>query len=158
MSSYTQSSSAQAWGIDRRGRHSTSSFFAECASLNRTKARAVIQKSSQLSDRFMTRVTGIFLSHPVNCRCSQEADMAFRTWQIDKIKYCEHVGHEIASKRKSSIPPSTCPNNRRASLPIAVPTPPLVTCSTRPCANGAAPILTTIQCKNPHLSPPSELA
>ena len=22
--------------------------------------------------------------------------MAFRTWEVTKIKYCEHVGHEIA--------------------------------------------------------------
>ena len=23
--------------------------------------------------------------------------MAFRTWQVSKIKYCDHIGHEIAS-------------------------------------------------------------
>jgi hypothetical protein len=35
--------------------------------------------------------------------------MAFKTWQIDKIKYCEHVGHEIALEAEVVYPAEHLP-------------------------------------------------
>lgn len=35
--------------------------------------------------------------------------MAYRTWQIEKIKYCEHVGHEIALEAEVVYPAEQLP-------------------------------------------------
>ena len=37
--------------------------------------------------------------------------MAFRTWQIEKIKYCEHVGHEIALEADVIYPAEELPDS-----------------------------------------------
>ena len=37
--------------------------------------------------------------------------MAFRTWQIEKIKYCEHVGHEIALEAEVIYPADELPDS-----------------------------------------------
>lgn len=36
--------------------------------------------------------------------------MAYRTWQIEKIKYCEHVGHEIALEVEMLYPAEHLPD------------------------------------------------
>ena len=36
--------------------------------------------------------------------------MAFRTWQIKKIQYCEHVGHEIALENELVYPAEHLPD------------------------------------------------
>ena len=36
--------------------------------------------------------------------------MAFRTWQIEKIKYCENVGHEIALEAEVVYPAEEMPD------------------------------------------------
>jgi hypothetical protein len=36
--------------------------------------------------------------------------VAFRTWEINKIKYCEHVGHEIALETELAYPSEHLPD------------------------------------------------
>ncbi len=36
--------------------------------------------------------------------------MAFRTWQVSRIKYCEHVGHEIALEKEVVYPSEHLPD------------------------------------------------
>ena len=36
--------------------------------------------------------------------------MAERTWQVQKIKYCEHVGHEIAIENEVVYPAEQLPD------------------------------------------------
>ena len=36
--------------------------------------------------------------------------MAFRTWEINKITYCEHVGHEIALETELVYPAEHLPD------------------------------------------------
>jgi hypothetical protein len=36
--------------------------------------------------------------------------MAFRTWEITKIKYCDHVGHEIALENHLAFPSEHLPD------------------------------------------------
>ena len=36
--------------------------------------------------------------------------MAFRTWEISKISYCEHVGHEIALETELVYPAEHLPD------------------------------------------------
>jgi hypothetical protein len=36
--------------------------------------------------------------------------MAERTWQVSKIKYCEHVGHEIALENEVVYPAEFLPD------------------------------------------------
>jgi hypothetical protein len=36
--------------------------------------------------------------------------MAFRTWQVKKIQYCEHVGHEIALEHEVVYPAEHLPD------------------------------------------------
>jgi len=36
--------------------------------------------------------------------------MAERTWQVQKIKYCEHVGHEIALENQVVYPAEHLPD------------------------------------------------
>ena len=36
--------------------------------------------------------------------------MALRTWQVSKIKYCEHVGHEIALEAQVVFPAEHLPD------------------------------------------------
>ena len=36
--------------------------------------------------------------------------MAFRTWEINKISYCEHVGHEIALETELVYPAEHLPD------------------------------------------------
>jgi hypothetical protein len=36
--------------------------------------------------------------------------MAFRTWQVSKIKYCEHIGHEIALESEVVYPAEQLPD------------------------------------------------
>lgn len=36
--------------------------------------------------------------------------MAFRTWEISKISYCEHVGHEIALETELVYPAEYLPD------------------------------------------------
>ncbi|MGC8856824.1 MAG: hypothetical protein ACP5QU_08500 [Anaerolineae bacterium] len=36
--------------------------------------------------------------------------MAYRTWQVQKIEYCEHVGHEIAQEAEVVYPPEYLPD------------------------------------------------
>jgi len=35
--------------------------------------------------------------------------MAYQTWQIEKIKFCEHVGHEIALEARVVYPAEHLP-------------------------------------------------
>jgi hypothetical protein len=35
--------------------------------------------------------------------------MALRTWQIEKIKYCEHAGHEVALETEVVFPSENLP-------------------------------------------------
>jgi hypothetical protein len=35
--------------------------------------------------------------------------MAFRTWQVEKIQYCDHVGHEIALENDLVYPAEHLP-------------------------------------------------
>jgi hypothetical protein len=41
---------------------------------------------------------------------SQEIEMAERAWQVEKIKYCEHVGHEIALENEVVYPAEYLPD------------------------------------------------
>jgi hypothetical protein len=36
--------------------------------------------------------------------------MTFRTWQVEKIKYCEHVGHDIALEVEVIYPAEHLPD------------------------------------------------
>ncbi len=36
--------------------------------------------------------------------------MAFRTWQVSKIKYCEYVGHEVALEDEVVYPAEYLPD------------------------------------------------
>jgi hypothetical protein len=36
--------------------------------------------------------------------------MAYRTWQVDKIQYCDHVGHEIALESDVVYPAEFLPD------------------------------------------------
>ena len=36
--------------------------------------------------------------------------MAFRTWQVSNIKYCEHIGHEIALESEVVYPAEQLPD------------------------------------------------
>ncbi|MBM3123721.1 MAG: hypothetical protein FJZ87_01460 [Chloroflexi bacterium] len=36
--------------------------------------------------------------------------MAVRAWKIEKIKYCEHAGHEIALENEVVYPPEFLPD------------------------------------------------
>ncbi len=38
--------------------------------------------------------------------------MAFRTWQIEQIKYCEHVGREIALETEVAYPAEHLPEQQ----------------------------------------------
>ena len=38
--------------------------------------------------------------------------MVLKTWQIEKIKYCEHVGHEIAMEVEVIYPSEILPDPR----------------------------------------------
>ena len=51
--------------------------------------------------------------------------MAFRTWEVSKISYCEHVGHEIALEAELVYPAEHMPDQ-----------PPRVVA--RRCSNGLA--------------------
>lgn len=48
--------------------------------------------------------------------------MAFRTWQVSKIKYCEHVGREIALEADMVFPHEVLPDQPPRAL-------------ARPCSN-----------------------
>ena len=36
--------------------------------------------------------------------------MTFRTWEVSKISYCEHVGHEIALEAEKVYPAENLPD------------------------------------------------
>jgi len=36
--------------------------------------------------------------------------MAFRTWEVSRISYCEHVGHEIALEAEKVYPAENLPD------------------------------------------------
>ena len=39
-----------------------------------------------------------------------EADMAEKIWQVEKIKYCEHVGHEVSIEDQVVYPAEPLPD------------------------------------------------
>ena len=39
--------------------------------------------------------------------------MAFRAWEVRKIEYCDHVGHEIALEADVIYPPEHLPDQPR---------------------------------------------
>jgi hypothetical protein len=67
--------------------------------------------------------------------------VAFRTWEVNKISYCEHVGHEIALESEVVYPAEHLPDQpprvlaRRCSNALAcnsLETPGCVWCGTHP--------------------------
>jgi hypothetical protein len=48
--------------------------------------------------------------------------MAEKIWQVEKIKYCEHVGHEVRIENEVVYPAKICLTSRPELLRIAVPT------------------------------------
>lgn len=45
----------------------------------------------------------------IQCDRSPEIRMAFRTWRVEKIQYCAHVGHEIALENELVYPAEHLP-------------------------------------------------
>jgi len=43
--------------------------------------------------------------------------MTLRTWQVQKLKYCEHVGHEIALEAEVVYPAENLPEQAPRVLP-----------------------------------------
>ena len=67
--------------------------------------------------------------------------MAFRTWEVSKIEFCEHVGHEIALETEMVYPAEHLPDQpprvvaRRCSNALAcnqIDHPVCVWCGTNP--------------------------
>jgi hypothetical protein len=69
--------------------------------------------------------------------------MAFRTWEISKIEYCEHVGHEIALESQVVYPAEHLPDQPPRVVARRCSNAWYATSLTNQCLQG--PILTTTQ-------------
>ena len=56
----------------------------------------------------VTGMTGVFLLN--SGHQSLEADMAEKIWQVEKIKYCEHVEHEVQIENQVVYPAENLPD------------------------------------------------
>jgi hypothetical protein len=56
----------------------------------------------------VTGLTGVFILNFEHQ--SQEANMAEKTWQVEKIKHCEHVGHEVTIENELIFPAEFLPD------------------------------------------------
>ncbi len=52
----------------------------------------------------------VYIASLVVCSKRREADMAEKIWQVEKIKYCEHVGHEVEIEDEVVYPAEHLPD------------------------------------------------
>jgi hypothetical protein len=52
----------------------------------------------------------IYLASLSVCSTRREADMAEKIWQVEKIKNCEHVGHEVTIENEVVYPAEHLPD------------------------------------------------